>query len=66
MKTAYYVYLAVACGGLGVLLTYVMLLVCLYFQIDISKNLWIVAVPIVTAITANIALIELLSRRNKK
>jgi hypothetical protein len=66
MKTAAYIYLAVACGMLGVVLTYAMLFVCLYFQIDVAKNLWIITIPIVTAISLNIFLIEWLSRRKKK
>jgi hypothetical protein len=66
MKTAVYIYLAVACGMLGVVLTYAMLFVCIYFQIDVSKNLWIITIPIVTAISLNIFLIEWLSSRKKK
>jgi len=65
MKTAAYIYLAVACGMLGILLTYAMILVCLYFQIDVAKNLWIIAVPIFVAITLNIFLIELFSRNRR-
>jgi hypothetical protein len=66
MKTAEYIYLAVGCGMLGVLLTHVMLMVCLYYGIDISKNLWVITIPIVATITLNILLIELLSRRRRK
>jgi hypothetical protein len=66
VKTAEYVYLAVGCGMLGMGLTYVMLLVCLYYGIDISRNLWVITIPIVGTITLNILLIELLSRRRKK
>jgi hypothetical protein len=66
MKTAMYIYLAVGCGMLGVVLTYVMLLICLYYQVDISKNLWVITIPIVTAITLNILLVEVISRRKDK
>jgi len=66
MKTAMYVYLAVACAMVGILLTYVMLFVCLYYQIDISKNMWIVTIPIVTAIALNIFLIEWFTGRKKR
>jgi hypothetical protein len=60
-----YVYLAVGCGFLGVLITYVTLFICYYLGIDISKNLWIITIPIVLAVTLNIFLIELYSRFKK-
>jgi hypothetical protein len=41
-------------------------MVCLYYGIDISKNLWVITIPIVATITLNILLIELLSRRRRK
>ncbi|MBN1376183.1 MAG: hypothetical protein JXA01_08520 [Dehalococcoidia bacterium] len=66
MKTAVYIYLAVGCGMLGVVFTYVMLLVCLYFSVDVARNLWIIVIPIVLAVSLNIFLIELFSRTRKK
>jgi len=65
MKTAVYIYLAVGCGMLGVVFTYIMLAVCLYFRIDIFKNLWVIVIPIVLAVALNIFLIEVFSRRRK-
>lgn len=65
-SAAVYIYLAVGCGFLGVLITYATLLVCIYFGIDISKNLWVIAIPIVLAVVLNILFIELYSRFNKK
>lgn len=66
MKTAVYVYLAVGCGFLGVVFTYVMLLVCLYFGVDVGRNLWVIAIPIILAVALNIFLIEVFSRNRKK
>ena len=66
MKTAVYIYLAVGCGFLGVVFTYVMLLVCLYFGVDVGKNLWIITIPIILAVTLNIVLIEVFSRNRKR
>ena len=66
MKTAVYIYLPVGCGMLGVVFTYVMLLVCLYFRIDILENLWLITIPIVFAVALNIFLIEVFSRRKKR
>ena len=65
MKTAVYIYLAVGCGMLGVVFTYVMLIVCLYFGIDILANLWLITIPIILAVALNIFLIEVYSRRKK-
>jgi len=65
MKTAIYIYLAVGCGMLGIIFTYVMLVVCLYFRIDILGNLWLITIPIIFAVALNIFLIEVYSRRKK-
>ena len=39
----YYVYLAVACAGLGTGITVLLILFCQYYEIDIMKNLWLLA-----------------------
>jgi hypothetical protein len=65
MKTAIYIYLAVGCGMLGIIFTYVMLVVCLYFRIDILGNLWLITIPIIFSVALNIFLIEVYSRRKK-
>jgi hypothetical protein len=65
MKTAIYIYLAVGCGMLGIIFTYVMLVICLYFRIDILGNLWLITIPIIFAVALNIFLIEVYSRRKK-
>jgi hypothetical protein len=66
MKTAVYIYLAVGCGMFGVVFTYVLMAVCLYFGIDVFKNLWVIVIPIVLAVVLNIFLIEVFSRRRKQ
>jgi hypothetical protein len=66
MKTAVYIYLAVGCGMLGVLFTYVLLIVCLYLGIDILTNLWLITIPIILAVALNIFLIEVYSRKKKR
>jgi hypothetical protein len=65
MKTAIYIYLAVGCGMLGIIFTYAMLVVCLYFRIDILGNLWLITIPIIFSVALNIFLIEVYSRRKK-
>jgi len=52
------IYLAVSSGFFGLVITYVMLYAIKHFCIDISKNWWIVAVPVVLAIVLNVCLIE--------
>ena len=63
---ATYIYLAIGCGFIGVAVTFIVMFACQYFNIDISKNLWVIAVPIATAVILNIILIELYSRFKKK
>jgi hypothetical protein len=65
MKTAVYIYLAVGCGMLGVVFTYILLIVCLYLGIDILTNLWLITIPIILAVALNIFLIEVYSRKKK-
>jgi hypothetical protein len=60
-----YVYLAVGCGFLGVLMTYATLFICAYYQVDVAKNLWVITIPVLLAIALNIFFIELFSRRKK-
>lgn len=61
-----YIYLAVGCLALGMILTFIVLFVCQYFSIDISKNLWIIAIPAVLSILLNIVFIELYLKYRKK
>lgn len=63
---AVYIYLAVGCGILGVVITFIVISLCYYLAIDISKNMWILAIPAVLAITLNIFFIELYSKFSKK
>lgn len=57
--TLYYIYLAVACGFTGTLLTFAVLFVCRYYRIEIVRHLWILAIPVTTSLLLNIALVEL-------
>jgi len=51
---------------LGMIFTYVMLLGCLYFRIDILRNLWLITIPVIFAVALNTFLIEVFSRRKKR
>lgn len=57
--TLYYIYLAVACGATGIVLTFAVLFACEYYNIDIAKNLWVLAIPITLSLFLNISLVEL-------
>ncbi len=61
-----YVSLAVGCAGLGVILTLVLLMLCQYFQVDLTRNLWLISLPIVLTVALNIWFIELYDRIKKK
>lgn len=61
-----YIYLAVGCGIVGVVLTFLMLFICQYLGIDISKNWWIVALPVTLSVLLNVSAIELYLKYRKK
>ena len=61
-----YVYLAVGSLAIGIIITFLMLYICRFFGIDINKNLWMIAIPIILAISLNIWFIELYDRYRKK
>jgi len=61
-----YVYLAVGSLALGILITFLMLYICQLFGIDINRNLWMIAIPIILAIALNIWFIELYDRYRRK
>jgi hypothetical protein len=61
-----YISLAIGCAALGILMTFFLLIACQYFDIDITQNLWLIALPISIAVALNILLIELYDRFKKK
>ena len=61
-----YVYLAVGSVIVGIILVLLGLLACQSFGIDISRNWWILGIPVVLAVILNIALIELYDKFRKK
>ena len=60
--TLYYLYLAVACGAMGIVITFAVLFICQYYNIDISKNLWVLAIPLVLSLFLNVTFVELYRR----
>ena len=63
---AVYIYLAVGCLITGVVITFVVMFTCHYFGVDISENLWVIAIPITLSIVLNICFIELYGKYKKK
>jgi hypothetical protein len=61
-----YIYLAVGSGFLGVVLTFLLLGICQYYAVDIYKNIWLLLIPLLLAITLNICFIELYRKYKKK
>jgi len=61
-----YIYLAVGSGLLGVILTFLMLGICHYFKIDLYKNIWLLMIPLLLAVSLNICFIELYHKFKKK
>ncbi|MBI4284597.1 MAG: hypothetical protein HY670_01685 [Chloroflexi bacterium] len=61
-----YIYLAIGCAAVGVAITFVVLFVCQYLGIDITKHLWVLAIPAVLAVSLNVISIELYLRHRRK
>lgn len=64
--TAELIYLAVSCGAFGIIITFLVLLACKYFAIDISHNWWVVAIPVVLAVILNVCLVELFRKYKRR
>ena len=66
MTTLEYIYLAIASGILGAIITFAVIFVAVSQGIDVIANLWLLGIPVVYAILLNILFIELYSRRKKQ
>jgi hypothetical protein len=54
-----YIFLAVGCVGVGIVLTFAMLALCQRLGVNIDENLWVVAIPAVLSLILNIGLLEI-------
>ncbi len=61
----HYLYLAIACTVLGLIITFLLILACAYFSIDIYKHLWVLAIPVTLSVFLNVCFIELYRRYKK-
>ena len=63
---AYYIYLAIGCGTLGVVITFIVIFALQYFSIDVYKNLWVLAIPVALSALLNVLFIELYRKYRKR
>lgn len=61
-----YVYMAVGCGVLGLVITFFVLLACQSYDIDIFKNMWVLAIPVTLAVLVNVGLVEIYHRYRRR
>lgn len=54
-----YIFLAVGCAVVGLVLTFVVLGITVRLGISIEKNWWVVAIPAVLSVFLNVSLLEL-------
>lgn len=64
-SSAVYIYLAVGCGMLGIVITFIVLFLCMISGLDVAKNLWVITIPIILSIILNILMIEMVTRRHR-
>lgn len=55
----FYLYLAGSVVALGTGITFGILFLCAYFEIDILDNLWLLGIPPLASLLINVFLIEL-------
>ncbi len=61
-----YIFLALGCVMVGVVLTFVVLGVSVRLGISIEENLWILAIPAAFSLILNVSLLELYRKYRKK
>lgn len=61
-----YIYLAVATAAFGSVLTVVVVIGAWFLGLDIYRNLWLLAIPLILSLILNVCLIELYLKFGKK
>ncbi len=61
-----YIYFAIGSIFLGIIITFIVILVSANLHIDLSANMWILGIPAILAILLNIVFIELYYKFKKK
>ena len=65
LSTLTYIYLAVGSTFFGIILLFAVLVITQNMGIDITTNLWWLAIPVILAVGLNIVLIEIIERIRK-
>ncbi len=60
-----YLYLASGVVVLGTGITFLILFICAYYHIEITENLWLLAIPPGASLLINVLLIELYRKLTK-
>ena len=61
-----YIVLATGCSIVGVVVTFLVLMVCARFNINVEKNLWVLAIPVVLSLILNVTLLEFYRKFRKR
>jgi hypothetical protein len=61
-----YIYLATGVAVIGVGITFLILFLCAVYLIDITKHLWLLAIPPASALLINVLLIELYRKLTRR
>lgn len=63
---SYIVYLAIASAAMGIVVVLVVIIICQHYGIDVSRNLWVSAIPVVLSLCFNVLVVEFHDRCKKK
>ncbi len=61
-----YIYLAAGCAFIGIALVLATLILCQYLGIDITRNFWILVLPVIGSLILNVLFIEIVQRIRRR
>jgi len=63
----YYIFLACSCAAVGIVITFIVLLIARRLNIDFTgDDIWVLAIPVFLSVALNIVLIEIFHKFRKK
>jgi uncharacterized membrane protein len=63
----YYIFLACSCAAVGIVITFLVLLIARRLNIDFTgDDIWVLAIPVFLSVALNIILIEIFQKFRKK
>lgn len=66
MPVLYYFYLAMGSTMVGIVITFIVIFACAYFGIDITRHLWVLAIPVTLSVLLNVIFIEIYRKYRKR